>query len=155
MGKRRSGRSGLHTRSASISRMQSWYGCPARCFMGSRAMVSLLAPVLEAIKQLGRYTDAEIMAAVISAMFTVFIEPAGCFNKTSGGISRAAPICFIIACTKTSYPVLGCFGYRVCLERTGKNQPQPGTGGYSGGKAGGCQLVKRPPGGGVCCRKLL
>ncbi len=39
--------------------------------------VPLLAPVLEAIKQLGRYTDAEIMAAVISAMFTVFIEPAG------------------------------------------------------------------------------
>lgn len=38
--------------------------------------VPLLAPVLEAIKQLGRYTDAEIMAAVISAMFTVFVEPA-------------------------------------------------------------------------------
>lgn len=36
--------------------------------------VPLLAPVLEALKQLGRYTDAEIMAAVISAMFTVFIQ---------------------------------------------------------------------------------
>ena len=32
--------------------------------------------MLEAIKQLGRYTDAEIMAAVISAMFTVFVEQA-------------------------------------------------------------------------------
>ena len=38
--------------------------------------VPMLAPVLEAIKQLGRYTEAEIMAAVISAMFTVFVEPA-------------------------------------------------------------------------------
>lgn len=33
-----------------------------------------LAPVIEALKQLGRYTEAEIMAAVISGMFTVFIE---------------------------------------------------------------------------------
>ena len=36
--------------------------------------VPLLAPVLEATKQLGRYTDAEIMAAVISSMFTVFVQ---------------------------------------------------------------------------------
>lgn len=36
--------------------------------------VPILAPVLEALKQLGRYTEAEITAAVISAMFTVFIE---------------------------------------------------------------------------------
>jgi len=33
-----------------------------------------LAPVIELFKQLGRYTEAEIMAAVISAMFTIFIE---------------------------------------------------------------------------------
>ncbi len=33
-----------------------------------------LAPVIELFKQLGRYTEAEIMAAVISGMFTVFIE---------------------------------------------------------------------------------
>jgi lambda family phage portal protein len=38
--------------------------------------VPLLAPVLEALKQLGRYTDAEITAAVISAYFTVFVQPA-------------------------------------------------------------------------------
>lgn len=38
--------------------------------------VPILAPVLEALKQLGRYTEAEINAAVISAMFTVFVESA-------------------------------------------------------------------------------
>ncbi len=38
--------------------------------------VPVLAPVLEALKQLGRYTEAEINAAVISAMFTVFVESA-------------------------------------------------------------------------------
>lgn len=36
--------------------------------------VPMLAPVLEALKQLGRYTEAEIMAAVISAYFTVFVK---------------------------------------------------------------------------------
>lgn len=33
-----------------------------------------LAPVIEAFKQLGRYTEAELMAAVVSGMFTVFVE---------------------------------------------------------------------------------
>lgn len=36
--------------------------------------VPILSPVLESIKQLGRYTDAEIMAAVVSSMFTVFVK---------------------------------------------------------------------------------
>lgn len=36
--------------------------------------VPFLAPVIEAIKQIGRYTDAELLAAVVSGMFTVFIE---------------------------------------------------------------------------------
>lgn len=40
---------------------------------GQRRGVPVLAPVLESLKQLGRYTDAEITAAVISAMFTVFV----------------------------------------------------------------------------------
>ena len=40
---------------------------------GQRRGVPILAPVLEAIKQLGRYTDAEVTAAVLSAMFTVAI----------------------------------------------------------------------------------
>lgn len=41
---------------------------------GQRRGVPMLAPVLETLKQLGRYTEAEINAAVISAMFTVFIQ---------------------------------------------------------------------------------
>jgi len=36
-----------------------------------------LAPVLESMKQLGRYSDAELMAAVISAMLTVFVTSPG------------------------------------------------------------------------------
>lgn len=39
-----------------------------------RRGVPFLAPVVEALKQLGRYTDAELVAAVVSGMFTVFIE---------------------------------------------------------------------------------
>jgi lambda family phage portal protein len=39
-----------------------------------RRGVPILSPVIEALKQLGRYTEAELMAAVISGMFTVFIK---------------------------------------------------------------------------------
>jgi lambda family phage portal protein len=39
-----------------------------------RRGVPILAPVIEALKQLGRYTEAELMAAVVSGMFTVFIK---------------------------------------------------------------------------------
>lgn len=42
--------------------------------IGQRRGVPFLAPVIEALKQLGRYTDAELVAAVVSGMFTVFIE---------------------------------------------------------------------------------
>lgn len=41
---------------------------------GQRRGVPLLAPVIETLKQLTRYTEAELMAAVISGMFTVFIK---------------------------------------------------------------------------------
>ena len=41
---------------------------------GQRRGVPFLAPVIEALKQISRYTDAELMAAVIQGMFTVFIE---------------------------------------------------------------------------------
>lgn len=51
---------------------------------GQRRGVPILAPVLEALKQLGRYTEAEITAAVISAMFTVFIQ--------SGTVQNGKPI---------------------------------------------------------------
>jgi lambda family phage portal protein len=43
---------------------------------GFRRGVPYLAPVIETLKQLGRYTEAELMAAVVSGMFTVFIEQA-------------------------------------------------------------------------------
>ncbi len=36
--------------------------------------VPYLAPVIESLKQLTRYTEAEIMAAVINGMFTVFVK---------------------------------------------------------------------------------
>ena len=38
--------------------------------------VPFLAPVLETLKQLSRYTDAELMAAVVSGMYAVFFEHA-------------------------------------------------------------------------------
>jgi len=41
---------------------------------GQRRGVPYLAPVIEALKQIGRYTEAELMAAVVSGMFTVFIK---------------------------------------------------------------------------------
>jgi lambda family phage portal protein len=41
--------------------------------------VPALAPVIESLKQLDRYTEAELMAAVVSAFFTVFIK------NTEGG----------------------------------------------------------------------
>ena len=40
---------------------------------GQTRGVPYLAPVTELIKQLGRYTDAEVMAAVVSGMLTVFV----------------------------------------------------------------------------------
>lgn len=36
--------------------------------------VPLLSPVIEILKQLSRYTDAELMASVISGMYSVFFE---------------------------------------------------------------------------------
>ena len=51
---------------------------------GQHRGVPYLAPVIEVLKQLGRYTDAEVMAAVVSGMFTVFIktEPGTGLNVT-------------------------------------------------------------------------
>lgn len=39
-----------------------------------RRGVPLLAPVIEQLKQLSRYTEAELMAAVVSGMFTIFVK---------------------------------------------------------------------------------
>jgi lambda family phage portal protein len=41
---------------------------------GQTRGVPYLAPVIETLKQLGQYTEAELMAAVVSGMFTVFIR---------------------------------------------------------------------------------
>ena len=51
--------------------------------------VPYLAPVVEALKQLGRYTEAEITAAVVSGMFSVMVKtetPSGMAGALPGGI---------------------------------------------------------------------
>jgi lambda family phage portal protein len=57
--------------------------------IGQRRGVPFLAPVVEAFKQLGRYTDAELVAAVVSGMFTVFIEKDSV--STEGAIGEMIP----------------------------------------------------------------
>ena len=42
--------------------------------IGQLRGVPYLAPVIEALKQLGTYTEAELVAAVVNGMFAVFIE---------------------------------------------------------------------------------
>jgi lambda family phage portal protein len=59
--------------------------------------VPYLAPIIECIKQISRYTDAEIAAAVISAYFTVFIEsdsgnPSPVFSGEQGADTPGADI---------------------------------------------------------------
>lgn len=49
--------------------------------------VPLLSPVIEALKNLGRYTEAELMAAVVSGMFTVFIKTNDDSENPLGGAS--------------------------------------------------------------------
>ncbi len=56
--------------------------------------VPYLAPIIDHLKQLGRYTEAEIQAAVVSAFFTVFIEtetgatPAPIFGVTDAQMAE-------------------------------------------------------------------
>ena len=54
-----------------------------------RRGVPLLAPVIESLKQLGRYTDAELVAAVVSGMFAVFIEKTD--DSSEDAIGAAIP----------------------------------------------------------------
>lgn len=44
---------------------------------GQRRGVPYLAPVIEALRQLGEYSNAELRAAVVGALFTVFVKTAG------------------------------------------------------------------------------
>ena len=48
---------------------------------GQRRGVPLLAPVLETLKQLERYADAETTAALLGAIFTVFVKKGGISNE--------------------------------------------------------------------------
>lgn len=42
--------------------------------IGQHRGIPFLAPVIEQLKQLSRYTDAELMAAVVSGLFAIFFE---------------------------------------------------------------------------------
>lgn len=64
-----------------------WIGTRER--IDQRRGVPFLSPVIEALKQLGRYTDAELVAAVVSGMFTVFVEHAD--DSEEGQIGSAIP----------------------------------------------------------------
>lgn len=52
---------------------------------GQRRGVPLLAPVLETLKQLERYADAETTAALLGAIFTVFVKKGGVSDETPFG----------------------------------------------------------------------
>jgi lambda family phage portal protein len=84
-----------------------WARIPARGQYGIPLMVHLmendrvgqsrgipaLAPVIEALKQLDRYAEAELMAAVVSAFFTVFIKSNG--DDTGGTDLNTSPGGFV------------------------------------------------------------
>lgn len=86
---------------------EDWKRIPARGQYGFPLMVHLmdndrigqtrgipsLAPVIEALKQLDRYAEAELMAAVVSAFFTVFIKTNG--DDTGGGDTGVSPGGFV------------------------------------------------------------
>lgn len=50
---------------------------------GQKRGAPYLAPVLEPLQKLERYSSAELMAAVISAMFTVFLKKGESFNQSN------------------------------------------------------------------------
>ncbi len=58
--------------------------------IGQKRGIPVLAPVIEALKQLGRYTEAELMAAVISGMYTVFIESKT--NDSENSLGESIPL---------------------------------------------------------------
>lgn len=52
---------------------------------GQRRGMPLLAPVVEVLKQITRLTEAELMASVISAFFTVFVKTAPAYGGLTEG----------------------------------------------------------------------
>ncbi len=57
-----------------------------------RRGVPLLAPVIESLKQLARYSDAELMAAVVSGMFTVFVQSNNQEDPLASPFNPAVPV---------------------------------------------------------------
>lgn len=76
---RRHGAAPSHDAWQRITAFSATTGDPLALFIvdkqrpGQTRGVPYLAPVVELIKQLGRYTDAEVMAAVVTGMLTVFV----------------------------------------------------------------------------------
>ena len=56
--------------------------------IGQHRGVPFLAPVIETLKQLGRYSDAELMAAVIGGIFAIFFEHGADNDDTSAYIGE-------------------------------------------------------------------
>lgn len=56
-----------------------------------RRGVPFLAPVIEELKQLKRYTDAELMGAVVSSFFTVFVKSKTPDEGLFGGFGAGIP----------------------------------------------------------------
>lgn len=56
-----------------------------------RRGVPFLAPVIEELKQLKRYTDAELMGAVVSSFFTVFVKTKTPDEGPLGGLGQMLP----------------------------------------------------------------
>ncbi|WP_254635175.1 phage portal protein [Paenibacillus sp. GbtcB18] len=50
-----------------------------------RRGVPMLAPVIETLKQITRYTEAELQAAVVAGLFTVFVKTKGATNENPLG----------------------------------------------------------------------
>lgn len=59
--------------------------------IGQPRGVPILAPVIESLKQLSRYTDAELTAAVVSGMLTVFIKSGSQTTNPLAGAATAGP----------------------------------------------------------------
>jgi lambda family phage portal protein len=59
---------------------------------GQRRGVPLIAPVMEKLKQLSRYSDAELMAAVVSGMFTAAITTPAPQTPLSVGIPQGQQV---------------------------------------------------------------
>jgi lambda family phage portal protein len=53
--------------------------------------VPYLAPVIEPLKQISRYSESEVMAAVISAAFTVFVKTESGSSLAEGQLPSAGP----------------------------------------------------------------